>query len=87
MKSSQIRSRVFEDIVNKTPKGASDLPKAEKFIREHLGVPELNDDCKRTLFNFAYVHAKYLNQKAVMNNQNERKVTQIHSFFFIRNQP
>ena len=68
----QIRQRVLEDMANKTPDEASDLPKTEKFIREHLGMPELNSDCLRILYNFAYMHLKYLNRKATLNATEKR---------------
>ena len=64
---AQIRQRVMEDISNKTPEEASDLPKSEKFIREHLGVGELNNECLLILYNYAFTHLKYLNKKVTLN--------------------
>jgi len=74
---AQIRARVFADMVNKTQEEAKDLITSEKFIKEHLGVPELNDDCLLILFNFAFTHLKYLNKKATLTTTNEKKVADI----------
>ena len=50
---------MHEDMANiKTPEEASDLPRAEKFIREHLSVSELSNDFLRILYNFAFTHLK-----------------------------
>ena len=50
-------------MTNKTPEEASELPTTVKFIRDTLGVTELEDDHLRILFNFAFSHLKYLNGK------------------------
>ena len=63
---TQIRLRIHEDITNKTAEHAEDLPKSVQFIREHLQVTELNDDCKLVLFNVAFTTLKYMNKKATM---------------------
>ena len=60
-------------MANKTDEHASKLPKSEKFIREHLGVSELSEECLKVLFTFAYVHLKYLNKEANLNTA-EKKV-------------
>jgi hypothetical protein len=43
------------------------LPRTEKFIRDNLGVSELAGDTLRIIYNFAYTHLKYLNQKVILN--------------------
>ena len=72
---AQIRLRVMEDMCNKTAEEASDLQKSEKFIREHLGVAELNNQYLRILYNFAYTHLKYINKKIPLTSmtQGEKK--------------
>ena len=60
---------MHEDMANKTPEEASDLPRAEKFIREHLGVSELSNDCLRILYNFAFTHLKYINKKVTLSQE------------------
>ena len=37
----QIRARVFEDKPNKTAEDATDVPKTERFVREHLSIRRL----------------------------------------------
>ena len=73
---AQIRQRVMEDMCNKTAEEASDLPRSEKFIREHIGVAELNNEYLRILYNFAYTHLKYINKKVALSSmtQGEKKI-------------
>ena len=59
---------------NKTPEEASDLPKAEKFIKQHLGVTDLNNDCLRVLYQFAYVHLKYINRKVQLISESDMEI-------------
>jgi hypothetical protein len=63
---------VFEDISNKTPEEASDLPRTEKFIRDHLGVSELDGSTLHIIYNFGYTHLKYLNQKVTLNTSEKK---------------
>ena len=70
----QIRARVFEDMANKTAEDATDLPKTERFVREHLSVSQLNDDCMRILYNFSYTHLRYLNKKVALLSESEKEV-------------
>ena len=53
----------------KTPEEASDLPRAEKFIREHLSVSELSNDFLRILYNFAFTNLKYINKKVTLSQE------------------
>ena len=57
----------MEDISNKAPEEALELAKTSKFIREHLQVSELEDETLLVLYNYAYSHFKYLNQKQVLS--------------------
>jgi len=66
---AQVRARVLEDMANKTPQEATDLPRSEKFIREHLGTSELSNDCLRILYNFSYTHLKYMNKKVKLSQE------------------
>lgn len=66
---------MFEDIVNKTAEEAGCLQRSEKFLRDHLGVGELNPDCLRVLLNFAYLHVKYLNKKSTPTGEKEEKIS------------
>jgi len=72
---SQVRLRVFDDLTNKTAEQAVELPRTVKFLRDHLGVTEINDDCLLVLYNFVFTHLKYMNKKVDMEtfNQNEKK--------------
>ena len=71
----QIRARVFKDMANKTAEDATDLPKTERFVREHLSVSQLNDDCMRILYNFSYTHLRYLNKKVALLSESEKEVS------------
>ena len=65
---------MLDDLVNKTEQDSNNLIRTEKFIREHLSVGELNDDCLRIMYNLAYVHFKYLNQNLELN-QAKKKIS------------
>eukprot|EP00092_Neocalanus_flemingeri_P102028 GFUD01130477.1.p1 GENE.GFUD01130477.1~~GFUD01130477.1.p1 ORF type:complete len:306 (-),score=91.74 GFUD01130477.1:105-1022(-) len=71
---AQIRLRVFEDLTNKTPEQAVELPKTIKFLRDHLGVTDLSEDCLLVLYHFGYVHRKYLNRKVAPVSDMEKKI-------------
>ena len=62
---AQTRLMVLEDLVNKSPELAENLPKTSKFLREHLMTEglELDSDCKLILFMYGFVILKYLNKK------------------------
>ena len=47
-------------MTNKTEEEASDLPTATKFIRDSLGVIDLDDDHLIILYNFAYTHVNFI---------------------------
>ena len=51
------------------------MQRSEKFLRDHLGVGELNPDCLRVLLNFAYLHVKYLNKKLTPTGEKEEKIS------------
>ena len=71
----KVRLRVFDDLTNKTAEQAVELPRTVKFLRDHLDVTEINDDCLLVLYNFVFTHLKYMNKKVDMEtfNQNEKK--------------
>ena len=62
---AQIRLRVLDDLVNKSPEHAENLPKTSKFLREHLMTEglDLDDECKLILFMYGFVTMKYFNKK------------------------
>ena len=41
----KVRLRVFDDLSNKAADQAVELLRTVKFVREHLAVTEINDDC------------------------------------------
>lgn len=59
---SQIRLRVLNDMTNKTAEEIVELLLSVKFLHKALGS-EVNDDHLRILYNFAFIHLKYLNAK------------------------
>ena len=60
---SQIRLRIFQDLTNKTPKHAVELPVTIGFLRDTLGVPQLSEECLLIIYNYAYTVMKYLNKE------------------------
>lgn len=65
--------RIFDDLSNKTPDEASELPRTVKFSRDHLGLSVLGDEHLLVLYNFAYSHLKYLNSRLPMTSQAEKR--------------
>jgi len=73
---AQIRLRIHEDVINKTPTQAAKLTKTTKFLREHLGVAELGNDLLQVVYHYTYVLIKYLNQNVepASLSENEKKI-------------
>ena len=66
----QIRFRIHEDLSNKTPEQALELPKTLNFVKEHLGVREISGQCLLVIYNFAFTNLKYMNSKVASETQN-----------------
>jgi len=68
---AQIRQRIHEDIVNKTPTLAIKLEKTLKFLRDHLGVAELGDDFQHIIYTYAYIQVKYCNKNTNVDTMSD----------------
>jgi len=60
---SQVRLRILQDLTNKTPEQAIELPITVSFLRETLGVVKLSEDCLLIIYNYAYIALKYINKE------------------------
>lgn len=61
---------------NKTAEAAAELPTTMKFLQDTLGVVEVGKEVLLVLYNYAYVHVKYLNKTVDpdMFNATEKKI-------------
>ena len=73
----QIRVRVLEDVTNKIDEQAVELTKALKFIRDTINAPIVDDHSLLIIYDYAYVHAKYVNKNVNMSgfNETEKKLS------------
>ena len=73
----QIRVRVLEDLTNKTDEQAVELTNTLKFIRDTINAPIVDDHSLLIIYDYAYVHAKYVNKNVNMSgfNETEKKLS------------
>lgn len=65
---AQIRIRIHQDLINKTPAYSIKLQETIAFVTRHVGVPELEMYSLRILYNHAYILLKYRNKTVDTDN-------------------